>query len=201
VKNGASIKDEGIAIVRYNSFSILKKSIELGMDVNIYRDGNYPLRYAILRASANISEYLWDIKDINKKYKDMSGLTIIHKLIDSKSYFLLTKAWKEIPEMFLIRSDINVKLRPNITPLELFGNLPKGFFIKNSKFKTDIEEMIISLMQFYENSPLIEDKLVYDKIHMDSKFSNLIELSKKYTRERLEESLPKSNQLIKKMKL
>lgn len=157
-KKGASFKEDGIAIVRYNSLPLLKKAISLDMDINYYRDGNYPLRNGFMRKSPALSEYLMTLPDIKLDYLDMNGLTIVHNMIAKKAYRAMIKTWKSKPELFLIKTE------KGETSLEYMKHLGKNFFETPSKNLITIKRMIIDLIEYYEHN----DKTVLEKLNTEN---------------------------------
>lgn len=192
-KQGASFKEAGIAIVRYNSLTLLKKAISLDMDINYYRDGNYPLRNGFMRKSPALSEYLMTLPDINLNYLDMNGLTIVHNMIGKKAYRAMIKTWKSKPELFLIPSESGE------TTLEYMKNLGKKFFDTPSKNLITIKRMIIDLVEHYEHN----DKTVLERLNTgnSSYYYDMSIFLKEYLNYKLNNNLNVSEKKIIKLKI
>lgn len=185
-EQGASFKEEGIAIVRYKSLPLLKKAISLDMNINYYRDGNYPLRNGFMRKSPALSEYLMTLPNIKLDYLDMNGLTIVHNMIVKKAYRAMIKTWKSSPELFLVPST------KGETPLEYMKYLGKNFFESPSKNLVAIKRIIIDLIEYYEhNNKAVLEKLstannnyeydmsVFLKEYLNYKLNNNLNISDK----------------------
>ena len=97
----SDITKKGTAIVPYKDFTVLKKAVELGMDINHRNDLlNFPIRQAILRSANEIANYLWESPHLNPTVLDGEGRNVAQIAFYKANFDRTKKIWNAYPELF-----------------------------------------------------------------------------------------------------
>lgn len=155
VKEGGDLTREGIALARYGSVPVMKKAIELGVDINFQREGNYPLRTAYVRKKFKLANYLWSISEVDKTIIDKNQKSILHVMVDNKAFSQIFDLWENNRELFLSGFK-----NEDPTLLKCFLDYNHSFSDIGYKNKEKVMNIMIDLMAYcMENYPRQAEEL------------------------------------------
>lgn len=105
VTNGVSVENSGLGIVRCKFPKVLMRALELGLNPNYERDGNYPLRYALKKIGSKMALCLWRHPKTNRQKLDSDGKNAVYLAIEHQRWVFVHECWKTHRELFLARNN------------------------------------------------------------------------------------------------
>lgn len=170
-----SITSYAFSIVDLKSTKILEHSIKSGVDINLQTNETYLLKHALESKNPIISNYLYDLPNLDKFKVDSHGNNLAHVASLSKNYNIIDKLSKEHINLFYIKNNDNKTALDMIFNYKQYDTLP-------NKTKLCLKECILMFIKLHhtrnniiadETLEIFNQSLVLKNILIESNYHKL----------------------------
>lgn len=162
-----SILPFSLKILDLKSISILKHSIECGLDINGEINNTYLLKHAIETKNTIIMNYLYSLPTINKLKVDKENNNLAHLLCINKNYNLINQLSNEHIDLFYLKN------KNNKTPIDILFNYKQYTTLPNN-MRFLIKKTILMFLHLHHSGDKILSNETYNIIMQSTVLKDIV---------------------------